>query len=162
MLHRLGVELRDENRLLVAQCRLPYRFSSVPKRTNVRSRDDSQSQHTSSQWDSSHPLQGPPPVPFIPTSPAVPRAEPYSRRYNTLLQRSHPHYMRQYEQHDTNNSSTVLERLAPNEGPITGGHRVLLSGVNFPPPPECIYARFGSLVTQTVRETTGFVAETRN
>lgn len=61
--------------------------------------------------------------------------------------------MRQYEQHDTDNSSTVLERLAPSEGPLHGGLRVLLSGVNFPPPPECIYARFGSLVTQTVRET---------
>lgn len=120
----------------------------------MRSSDDMQPQHTSIQRDSSHPLQGPHPVPPIPTSPAVSRPEPYTRRHSTLAQRSHLQYIRQYTEHDTNNSSTVLERLAPSEGPLPGGLRVLLSGVNFPPPPECIYARFGSLVTQTVRETT--------
>ena len=162
MLHRLGVELRDKNRLLVAHCRLPYRFSSVPKRSNVRGRDDLESQHTSSQRDLNRPLQGSHPVPPIPTLPAVSRPEPYPHRPSTLSQRSHSQYMRQHPQHDTNNSSAVLERLAPSEGPVSGGPRVLLSGINFPPPPECIYARFGSLVTQTVRETTNFAAETRN
>lgn len=162
MLHRLVVELRDENRLLVAHHRLPYQFASVPKRRNVRSRDDLRSQHTPSQQDSSHPLQEPHSSLPIPTSPAVPRSEPYSRRYNALSQRPHLQYIRQYEQHDTNDRSAVLERLAPSEGPLPGGLRVLLSGINFPPPPECIYARFGSLVTQTVRETTSFAVETRN
>ena len=162
MLHRLVVELRDENRLLVAHHRLPYRFASVPKRRSVRRRDDAESQHTPSQQDSSHPLQEPHPGLPIPTSPAAPRPEPYSRRYSAFSQRPHLQYMRQYAQHDTNDRSAVLERLAPSEGPLPGGLRVLLSGINFPPPPECIYARFGSLVTQTVRETISFAVVTRN
>jgi len=146
MLHRLVVELRDENRLLVAHHRLPYQFASVPKTKRSRmSRDDSQSQYTPSLRDSSHGLQSGPPNP---TSPAVPRPE-HSHRYNALPHRPHP---RQYTQHDPDNSPAILERLAPSEGPLPGGLRVLLSGINFPSPPECIYARFGSLVTQTVRE----------
>jgi hypothetical protein len=154
MLHRLVVELRDNNRLLVAYQRLPYQFASVPKakRNRVRSRDDLQSQYTPSQRDSSYPLQGLQSGPPIPTSPAVRRSEQSSHRYSALPQRPHPQHIRQPSQHDTNNSSAILERLAPSEGPLPGGLRILLSGANFPPPPECIYARFGSLVTQTVRE----------
>ena len=146
------VELRDNNRLLVAHYRLPYQFASVPKRKRV-SGDNLQLQHAPTLQDSSHTLQERRPGPPIPTSPVVPRPEPYSRRPTALPQRSHPRDIRQYTSHDTNDSSAILERLAPSEGPLPGGLRVLLSGINFPSPPECVYARFGSLVTQTVRET---------
>jgi len=157
MLHRLVVELRDENRLLVAHYRLPYQFTSVPRKKIARSRDNLQSQHTASQRSSSQePHFGPP----NPTSPAVPRSRHHSRRYSALPQR--PHHMYQYTQPDANHSFAILERLAPSEGPVPGGLRVLLSGRNFPSSSDCIYARFGSLVTQTVRETANFLVENRN
>jgi hypothetical protein len=43
------VELRDKQRRLVARHRLPYQFTSVPKRKPVKGRDESLSQYTSFQ-----------------------------------------------------------------------------------------------------------------
>lgn len=142
MYHRLVVELRDKHRLLVARDRLPYQFTSVPKKKNAPS------QYMSGQQNTSPHLQNMPCNPSLPTSPAVPGSEHHPHGYSDPPQRHHPEY--QDAQHATNHSSATLERLAPTEGPVLGGLTILLSGTNFPSPPECIYAKFGSLVTPTV------------
>jgi len=150
MFYRLVVELRDKYNLLVAHNRLRYQFNSVIKRKKPKSSNDLPSQPTRGQQTRSHPMQDLHSGPSFPTPSAVPGPDHHSREYSAPPQRVHPEYMRQYAPHDTNHSSVVLERLAPSEGPVLGGLTILLSGVNFPSPPECIYAKFGSLVTPTV------------
>ena len=145
------MELRDKHDL-VAHYRLPYQFTSVPKKKKPK---DMPSQHTPDQQNISHqPHQDLHPGPSIPTPSAVPPgSEHHSRGY------SEPPHMHQYAPHEPNQHSAMLERLAPSQGHVLGGIRILLSGVNFPSPPTCIYAKFGSFVTGAVRETARFALE---
>jgi hypothetical protein len=148
------MKLREEQGRLVTHYRLPYRFISVPKKKVAKGKDDLPPQHIPGQQNASRPPQNPHPGPSIPPSSVAPGSEHHSRRY-APSKRTQAEYVRSYAQHDTNRrpETVSLERLAPSEGPVLGGLRILLSGINFPPPPETIYARFGSLVTQTVRKT---------
>jgi len=52
---------------------------------------------------------------------------------------------------NANDNGTGLHRLAPAEGPMSGGRTILLSGINFPhPSQQMVYAKFGSVVVTTV------------
>ena len=44
----------------------------------------------------------------------------------------------------------LLQKVAPIEGPTRGGLNIVLVGMNFPPRPTVLYARFGSAVAATV------------
>ena len=44
----------------------------------------------------------------------------------------------------------LLQRALPFEGPTQGGPKIVLIGMNFPPWPTIIYARFGSAIARTV------------
>ena len=46
--------------------------------------------------------------------------------------------------------SPLLQKVAPIEGPTRGGLSVILVGMNFPPWPTAVYARFGTAVAATV------------
>ena len=44
----------------------------------------------------------------------------------------------------------LLQKVAPIEGPTRGGLNIVLVGMNFPPRPTVVYARFGTAITVTV------------
>ena len=59
--------------------------------------------------------------------------------------------VQQQTQWHSNLSASILQRLAPAEGPVSGGPTILLTGINFPPPyQQIVYARFGAVVVPTV------------
>lgn len=149
--YRIVVELRDERHLLVAQCRLPYQFTSVPKKKPLRSMSP---QHTPGQHHPSHQPQNLP-EPSISTQSTVPPGSEHQphEEYIALT------HIRPNGPQETNQNSAMLQRLAPSQGPVLGGFRILLSGINFPAPPTCIYAKFGSLVTWTVCTTARFTMD---
>ena len=138
------MELRDKHHLLVAHFPLPYQFTSVPRRKNP---EVMPWQHTPVQQNASHQPQDLYPDHSIPAPSAVPPGSEHHSRGHSVPQQVH-----QYVPHDTNPNSVMLERLAPSQGHVLGGFRILLSGINFPSPPAPIYAKFGALVTGTVRE----------
>jgi hypothetical protein len=45
---------------------------------------------------------------------------------------------------------SLLQKIAPIEGPTRGGLNIILIGTNLPPWPTVVYARFGSAVAATV------------
>ena len=124
---RLILKLHDEFENLVAQCFLPYQFiiRANGNGTGVG--------YLEPQAPTAIPVSSPPPAP--PVAPMNFRPVPIN----------------QYSQLNANISVSILQRLAPAEGPVSGGPTILLSGINFPPPyQQVLYARFGSVAVPTV------------
>ena len=139
---RLILKLHDESDNLVAHSLLPYKFvvrangddtgvgySETPARTTAQQQ---------AQW----------PVFTVPNRPPAPNLEtrspvaPVNFRFIPANQHLQP---------NSNLSVSILQRLAPAEGPVSGGPTIMLSGVNFPPPhQQMVYARFGAVVVPTV------------
>ena len=139
---RLILKLHDESENLVAQCLLPYQFIIRANGNDTGVGYSETQEHTATQpqtpW-AIFPVPSPPPAPVLdPRSPVPP-----------MIFRPVP--VNQYPQLNSNISVSILQRLAPAEGPVSGGPTILLSGINFPPPyQQVVYARFGSVVVPTV------------
>jgi len=84
----------------------------------------------------------------VPNPPPAPVSE---TRSPVLPINLHPVFVNQHSQLNPNFSASILQRLAPAEGPVSGGLNILLSGTNFPTHPYQLYARFGTVVVPTVR-----------
>ena len=90
--------------------------------------------------------QAPWPILPVPSPPPPPPPVP-----PVLPMNDHPIPVNQYPQFNSNLSVPILQRLAPVDGPLSGGPTILLSGINFPPPyQQVVYARFGSVAVPTV------------
>ena len=128
--HRLILKLRDESDKLVAHCLLPYKFV-------VRANgNDTGVGYYETQQQIVFPVPNQPPAPIL--EPVAPM--------NFHFIPANQHF-----QPNSNSPASILQRLAPAEGPVSGGSTILLSGINFPPPhQQTVYARFGAVVVPTV------------
>ena len=140
---RLILSLHDEIGNLVARCQLPYNFIVYPNgnananaNANANGNDTGSDEHT-------EPQQFP-----VPNHPSVPVSEHRTPESPTNV---HPFYVNEHPHFDPNYPVSVLRRLAPAEGPMSGGQTILLLGSNFPPPlQQIVYARFGNVPVATV------------
>ena len=140
--HRLILKLHDESDNLVAHTLLPYKFA-VKVNGNDTSVGYSETQeHTTAQQQTQwpvFPVPNQPPAPIMETRSRVAPVNPHSVPAN------------QHVQPNSNLSASILQRLSPAEGPLSGGPTILLTGINFPPPhQQMVYARFGAVVVPTV------------
>ena len=133
---RLLLKLHDEFGNLVAHHFLPYKFIVIANgKKNAAIVGCETPAHTESRQQTIQPELhvpnlSPAPVPVI--------------RSPDPLTNFHPGPVNQHS-----DLASVLHRLAPSEGPVSGGPTILLSGTNFPSRPT-IYARFGTVVVPTV------------
>ena len=133
---RVILRLHDESGHLVAHYILPYKFIVTANGKQKAAVVDCETPaHTESrqqtiQPDLHVPNPSPAPVPVIQSPDPLTNFPPGPVNL-------HPHL------------ASVLHRLAPSEGPVSGGPTILLSGTDFPSQPT-IYARFGTVVVPTV------------
>jgi hypothetical protein len=139
---RLIIRLHDESGYLVAQYLLPHRFFIKANGNDNGGGDGESRAHIAVRQQI---VRIGCSVPNPPSGPVwEPRAPPPPASH-------HPGSMDHYSQFDSNNIASVLRKLAPAEGPVSGGPTILLSGTNFPPPSQqVVYARFGTAVIPTV------------
>ena len=137
---RLKVKLHDEFGHPVAHCLLPYQFI-VKANSNSVSDDEPQAPIEAQQqtlclgFPGSNSLS----------------ASVWELRSPKPPASFHPLAINQHSQPNSNYLPSLLQRLAPAEGLISGGPTILLSGVNFPSPSQqIVYAKFGSVVVPTV------------
>ena len=139
---RLILKLHDEFENLVAQCFLPYQFIVKANGNDTGVGYFEPQAHTTTQQQApwpTFPAPSPPPAPVLNARSPVP-----SMNFR-------PVPVDQYPPLNANLSVSILQRLAPAEGPVSGGPTILLSGINFPPPyQQVVYARFGSVAVPTV------------
>jgi hypothetical protein len=137
--HRLIIKLHDDSGNLVAQCSLRHKFTvkaNGNKQGHIGYHGPPARQQTQRP---TFPAPYPPPAPVLKTRAPVPPMH------------IHPASVNRHSQLNPNFSASILQRLAPTEGPISGGLTILLSGINFPLlSQQIIYARFGSVVVPTV------------
>jgi len=141
---RLILKLHDETGNLVAHCLLPDKFI-VKANGHDNSNDTGVYEprvHTESRqqnlW-SGFPVPNPPSVPILEC-----RIPELPTNVHPVPVNHHPHFSLNYP-------TSVLHRLAPAEGPMSGGQTIFLSGINLPQPSQqVVYARFGNVVVTTV------------
>ena len=133
---RVILRLHDESGHLVAHSLLPYKFIVTANgKQKAAVVDYGTPAHTASRQPTIQPeLHVPNPSPAH--VPVIQSPDP--------LTNFHPGPVDQHS-----NIASVLHRLAPSEGPVSGGPIILLSGTDFPSRPT-IYARFGTVVVPTV------------
>jgi hypothetical protein len=144
---RLILKLHDENGNLVAHSLLPYKFIVIANgnHTGSSANDCGPRVRTAAAAArqqvprAGFPLPNPSPMPILDARSPEPPAG------------FRPISVNQQPQLDSNYPAPVLQRLAPAEGPTSGGPTILLSGINFPQPPQqMVYARFGAVAVPTV------------
>src|SRR5258706_9390024 len=140
---RLILKLHDGSDNLVAHCFLPYKFVVRANGNDPGVGYFETQEYTTAQQQqtlmTTFPVPNQPPAPTLDTRPPV---APLNY---------HPVPVNQHLQPNPNFSASILQRLAPAEGPVSGGPTILLSGINFPPPhQQVVYARFGAVVVPTV------------
>ena len=139
---RLILKLHDEFDRLVARSLLPYKFFVKSNGNDTGVGYGETQEHTTAQQQTQWPVF---PVPNQPPTPILQTRSPVAPM------NLHFAPANQHLQPNSNPSATVLQRLAPAEGPVSGGPTILLSGINFPPPyQQMVYARFGAVVVPTV------------
>ena len=138
---RLILKLHDESDNLVAHCFLPYKFVVRANGNDPGGYYETQEHTTAQQQTLFSAFPVPNPAPVLETrSPVVP-----------IPMHFHPVPVNQHLQSNPILSASILQRLAPAEGPVSGGPTILLSGINFPHPcQQIVYARFGGVVVPTV------------
>ena len=141
---RLIVKLHDKPGHLVAHCLLPYEFivkANGNGGRGVKPRRTPRQRTPLSELPPLSPLSEflPLPVPVLETQSPEPPASLHSVS------------LYQHSQRNSNHIAPALRKLAPADGPVSGGPTILISGINFPPPTQLIiYARFGTAVAPTV------------
>ena len=137
--HRLILKLHDESDKLVAHCLLPYKFVVRANGNDTGVGYSETQEHTPAQQQTLGPVF---PVPNQPPAPTRSPVPPMNFHFAPASQHLQP---------NPNPSAAILQRLAPAEGPVSGGPTIWLSGINFPPPnQQMLYARFGAVVVPTV------------
>src|SRR5260370_25554325 len=139
---RLIVKLHDESGRLVAQRLISDKFIVIANGAEKRTKEP-QSNHQNDQWVNRNEPRDPQPGPSAPATASAPwnASSMLIPPPTSVRPQMHPYLF--YD-------SALLETLAPEEGPINGGLRVLLSGSNLPPHNVPVYARFGTSVANAV------------
>ena len=135
---RLILKLHDESDNLVAHSLLPYKFVVKANGNPPGVVYSGTQEHATAQHQTQRPVF---PVPNQPPAPIT--------RSPVAAMNLHFVPATQHVQPNSNLSASILQRLAPAEGPLSGGPTILLSGINFPHQ-QMVYARFGSVVVPTV------------
>jgi len=135
---RLILKLYDEVGNAVAHCQLQDKFVVVANGNGNGNYTDGGEPRQQILW-SEFPFPNPPSAPVL------------ERRNLELPTSVHPVSVDHRSHFNPNHSASVLYRLAPAGGPMSGGQTIFLSGINFPQPyQQMVYARFGSVVVTTV------------
>ena len=140
--HRLRLKLHDLQGNLVAHCTFPNEFivtANGKEKAAVVDREPTV--HPESRQQTIQP-GFPVPNPPAPVS-EIRSPEPLTNFHPVSVA------VDQHSQPNSNYLASVLEMLAPSEGPLSGGPTILLSGTNFPST-RTVYARFGTVVVPTV------------
>ena len=134
---RLIVKLHDKPGLQVAHRRLPYEF--IVKANGNGGSDGKLRAQRPARQRAIRPALNPPSASVLETQSPEPPASFY------------PVSLDQHSQLNSAHIMPALRKLAPADGPVSGGPTILISGINFPPPTQLIiYARFGTIVVPTV------------
>ena len=129
--YRLRINLHDEAGRLVAHSLLPYEF--VVKANGNCVRNGQRRAYIPAQQQTLRPALNPPSVAALGTiSPEPPASS-------------------QRSQLDSSHMVPALRRLAPADGPTSGGPIITILGINFPPPTQqIVYVKFGTVAVPTV------------